>query len=273
MTAERCWGWSRSRDRGGLSGPARVAGRVRGGRGGRCRGDRRLWGRAGPVPARRVGEGHRGRPTEPAGPATARQVRSSRRGRSRASGAVGSGERDRQDRDGHVEAIRVLLVAKRSRSGGPDQGVDADPPPRVLRARRAPRSAPRRARRRAGRAASLRCDHGPTPTSWCTAPRSRCRCLGRRVLALDDELDRLDALLERRRDHAAPSSSPCTASGPTPPPRCSSPPATTPNGSGAKPPGPTSAASPRSPRPRDARPGIGSTAVATARPTTRSGGS
>ena len=175
--------------------------------------------------------------------------------------------------DGNVEAIRVLLVAKRSARAARTKALTQIRhlgfcAPDALRDQL--RDVPVAAL--AGRVAALR----PRPDGDVVTHGTKValQILGRRVLALDDELDRLnDPPRAARRGGRAAAARASTASGPTPPPRSSSPPATTPNDSGAKPPGPTSAASPRSKHRPDARPGTGSTAAATARPTTRSGGS
>ena len=65
---------------------------------------------------------------------------------------------------------------------------------------------------------------------------------------------------------AAPTLVACPGSGSTPPGGCWSPPATTLNGYGVRPPSPTCAAPPPSPLPRAAPTATGSTAAATATP-------
>lgn len=175
-------------------------------------------------------------------------------------------------RDGNVEAIRALVVAKRSarstKIGTLNQirhlGFTASDD---LRERF--RSVPRQ--HLGAAAAALRPRAGSAPVTFAT--KTALVMLGRRVVALDEEKQRLDALLAELVAETAPQRSSCTASASTPPPRCWSPPATTPTASAQKPPGRTSAASPPSP-PRPARsPAGGSTEAATARPTRRSGSS
>ena len=85
------------------------------------------------------------RPNRQAPPAS-RQVRHDRRDRSGPGGAVGAGRRAMaKTADGNVEAIRVLLIAKRSARDDPHQVSEPAPPSRVHRSRRAAGTLPRRA--------------------------------------------------------------------------------------------------------------------------------
>jgi transposase len=173
-------------------------------------------------------------------------------------------------RDGQVEAIRALMVAKRSASADRIQAINQARSlivtgPDDLRARFA-RHTPAAL---VAELASLR----PRPGSTVGyATRVSLRELGRRGQFLDGQLERLDELTPSSQP-APPACWPCTASAPTPP-RCSwSQPATTPGGSAPRPPGRTCARPPRSPRRRGKSPATALTPAVTARPTTPCGGS
>ena len=95
-------------------GAARLAVWVRRGLEGRRRRHGRLWGRTGPIPRPSGHRGRRGRPAQSPGPPSPGQVRPDRRRGGRPSCPVGQSPGHAKSRDGAVEAIRVLVVAKRS---------------------------------------------------------------------------------------------------------------------------------------------------------------
>jgi hypothetical protein len=174
-------------------------------------------------------------------------------------------------RDGAVEAIRALMVAKRSARQERTQAINQARAlimtgPEELRARFAGRSPAQLTEA----IAALRPRPGDVPGY---ATRVALRELGRRAQFLDAQLDRLDELIGPLVT-ARRTCWPCTASARIPPRCCWSPPAITRSGCAAKAHGRTCAALPRSPL-LPARPlaGTGSTAAATARPTARCGGS
>jgi transposase len=175
-------------------------------------------------------------------------------------------------RDGNVEAIRALVVAKRSAKSTRIKSMN--------QIRHLGFTAPDELRERLRGvsrdhlgtvAASLRPRADGDPVL--TATKTAIRILGRRVLALDQELAAIDNLLRPSSPPRRPASSACMASAWIAPPRCWSLPVTTPNGCDQKPPGPTSAASPPSRRRRARSHDGGSTAAVTATPTVRSGSS
>jgi transposase len=174
-------------------------------------------------------------------------------------------------RDGAVEAIRALMVAKRSARHERTQAVNQARAliltgPDELRAR----FAGLRAGALAEAIAALR----PRPGDAAGySLRFALRELGRRVQFLEDQAARLDELIVPLVTARAPGLLSAAASAPTPPRCCSSPRATSPGGCAARPPGRTCARSPRSPRPRARPAATGSTAAGTARPTTPCGGS
>jgi hypothetical protein len=176
-----------------------------------------------------------------------------------------------EGRDGAVEAIRALMVARRSAAGertrtngqaraliltGPDD----------LRARFARHTA---AALITG-LASLRPRPGDVAGH---ATRVAVRELGRRAVFLDGQLERLDELIIPLVSARARACSPCTGSALTPRRCCSSRPGITPGGCAARPPGRTCAAPPPSPHRQGKSPVTGSTPAATARPATPCGGS
>ena len=186
---------------------------------------------------------------------------------------VGPGDR-RKTKDGPVEAIRALVVAKRSAR---QARVKA-----LVQMRHLGISAPEQLRLP---------PEGPTVTALVTeAPRLRPGALGRsgdrshQVLAV---LARPSRPVPRRRDSPSstrrsshcsppprPSCSPSSVSGPTPRRRCSSRPATIPNGSTQRPRGPTCAASRPSRRTRARAPVTSAcTTAGTVRPTAPCGAS
>jgi transposase len=131
-------------------------------------------------------------------------------------------------------------------------------------------SAPRTAL--AARAAALRPRRDRDPVLYAT--KLAMRSLGRRVLAVDDEIARLDVALAELVTATAPGLLGPTASVSTPPPSSASPPATTPNECAAKPHGRTYAVSHPSRQPLARSPAAtGSTGAGTAKPTMRSGAS
>ena len=174
-------------------------------------------------------------------------------------------------RDGSVEAIRALMVARRSAAGERTQTINQARAlivtgPDDLRARFARHTVPALI----AELASLR----PRPGSTVGYPtRIALRELGRRAQFLDAQLERLDELIVPLVTAHAPAFSPSTGSAPTPRRCCSSRLGTTPNGSGARLPGRTCAPPPRS-RHHQARPSAtGSTLAATATPTMPCGAS
>lgn len=174
-------------------------------------------------------------------------------------------------RDGAVEAIRALMVAKRSARHERTQAINQARAlvltgPDELRAR----LAGKRTAALAEAVAALR----PRPGDAADYPlRAALRELGRRVQFLDSQVARLDELIIPLVTVRAPGLLSLYGVGPIPPLCCSSPRATARSGCAARPPGPTCARSPRSPPPRG-RPAVtGSTAAGTARPTTPCGGS
>ena len=218
-------------------------------------------------------DGDRGRSSEPAGRAgTASPTRSTR---SRRPGRRCRVERgDRKSADGNVEAIRALLVARRS---GRNVRIKYLNQIRHL-GFTAPDELRERLRGRASRPAGAHrggvAPHPRAATPSCTRPNSRSPRWAGACSPSKPTATRLDA---RPRAHScgAPrrACSRSTASGSTPPRSCWSPPATTPTGSTPKPRSRTSAASHRSP-PRPARPtDTDSTPAGTAKPTMPSGGS
>ena len=174
-----------------------------------------------------------------------------------------------KSRNGDVEAIRVLMIARRSAASERIAALcqlrhlcfTADH--QVRRRFEGPLGGP--ADRPGRRAATPPQRHGallhaaghahPRPPGCLPRRRARQPRHGRSA---------------RSSSAAAPGCWRCTASATTSPPSCSSPPATTPTGSAPRPRSPTSAASPRSRRPRARPAGTDSTGAATARPTTPS---
>ena len=174
-------------------------------------------------------------------------------------------------RDGSVEAIRALMVAKRSAAGERTQTINQARAlvltgPDDIRARFARHST-------AALVAAL-ASQRPRPGDVVGyATRVALRELGRRAQFLDSQLERLDELIAPLVTARAPGL--LAVYGPARTPRrcCSSRPETTPDGCAPKPPGRTCAPPRRSPR-RRARPSAtGSTPAATGRQTTRCGGS
>ena len=174
-------------------------------------------------------------------------------------------------RDGTVEAVRTLMVAKRSARSERTQAINQARSlivtgPDDLRARFARHTAAALVaelavlRPRPGAVVgyatriALR-DWDGAPSSWTASS----------IASTTSSALSSPATL--------PACSPCTASAPTPP-RCSwSPPGTTRSGSGPRPPGRTCAPPPPSPHPRARPSGTASTPAVTGRPTTRCGGS
>ena len=175
--------------------------------------------------------------------------------------------------DGNVEAIRVLLIAKRSARDTRIKCLNqirhlGFTAPDELRERL------RGVSRAAWPAPRPRCDPPPARSRRVRDRSSRSRPSGRRVARSRRRhaTTRRPARRARAR-HRARACSRSTVSGSTPPRSCSSPPATTRNGSAAKPRSRTSAASHPSKRPRARPSGIVSTAAGTAKPTMRCGAS
>jgi transposase len=174
-------------------------------------------------------------------------------------------------RNGSVEAIRALMVAKRSARSERIQTINQARSlvvtgPDDLRARFARHTAASLVTE----LASLRPRPGDV-VGYATriAPRE----LGRRAEFLDRQLERLDALIVPLVTAHAPGPLALHGIGPIPRPCCSSRRATTPSGSAPRPPGPTCAPPPRSPHHRARPSATASTPAATARPTTRCRGS
>ena len=175
-------------------------------------------------------------------------------------------------RDGTVEAIRALMVAKRSARAERTQTINQARAliltgPDDLRARFSQHDTADLV----AELAALR----PRPGDVVGyATRVAVRELGRRAGFPGDQPGRLDELIVPLVTARAPGLSPSTASARTPP-RCSwsPPPGITLSGSAPRPPGRTCARSHRSRPPQGRSPGTGSTPVATGRPTTPCGGS
>lgn len=174
---------------------------------------------------------------------------------------------------GNVEALRTLLVAKRSARSIRIKTIG--------QLRHLVITAPDDLRDRLGglttkalirQAAALRPRPGSDPMGH--AIKTAIVTLARRVQAINTEIAALDAHIVALVRATTPACSRSTASARTPPPSSSPPPATTPAGSAPRQPGPRSVASPRF-LPGRARPtaGTASTKAATARRTTPCGGS
>ena len=175
--------------------------------------------------------------------------------------------------DGNVEAMRALLIAKRS---GREARITC-----LNQVRHLGFTAPDELRERfqrvsrgtlAAQAAALR----PRPDSDAVlyATKLAMRSLGRRVLGIDEEIARLEVVLGELVTATAPVWWASTASVSTPPPSSVSPPATIPSECAAKPPGRTCAVSHPSRQPPARSPaGTGSTEAATAKPTMPCGAS
>jgi transposase len=148
-----------------------------------------------------------------------------------------------KSRDGNVEAIRALVVAKRSARSAKIQALN--------QIRHLSFTAPEQLRHRlagvsrhhlAARAAGLRPGSREGADPVIAATKTALRILGRRVLALDEEKARIDALLTGLVTQTAPQLLAVFGAGPAPRPRCWSPPGTTRGGCGPRPPGRTCAA-------------------------------
>jgi hypothetical protein len=175
-------------------------------------------------------------------------------------------------KDGNVEAIRALVVAKRSARDTKVKTLNqirnlVYTGPDDLREQLKDVSR----QRLAAEAAALRPRAGKDQVGIST--RAALATLGRRVLALDAEKEELDDMLGRLVGPPPPNCSASLASGSTPPPRSWSAPATTPAASVPSPPGRTCAVSPRSRRRRARSLGCASTAAGTAKPTLPCGAS
>ena len=174
-------------------------------------------------------------------------------------------------RDGQVEAIRALMVAKRTARAQRTQAIN--------QARALIITGPDGIRTRftgqtpAGLIAELAALRPRPGTMVRYHTLLALRELGRRAQFLDGQLARLDELITPLVTARAPGLLRLLESGRTPPRCCSSRPGITPGGSGPKRPGRTYARPRRSRPPRARWPGTGSTAVATGRPTTPCGGS
>ena len=174
---------------------------------------------------------------------------------------------------GNVEALRALLVAKRSarsiriRTTGQLRHLVITAPD-DLRARLTELTA----KALITEAAALRARPGSDPVRYAT--KTAIVTLARRVQAINAEIAVLDRHIDTLVRATAPTSSTSTASAPTPPRSCSSPPATTPPASDPRRHGRTCAVWHRS-RPGRARPtdATGSTLAGTARRITPSGAS
>ena len=113
-----------------LQGVARLARGLRFAHQGRGGGHGLVWSGPGPFPAPSRRRGDRGRPAQP-GRATAQSGKSDPLDAVEAARAAlgGRAKSISKSKDGAVEAIRVLVVAKRSARAGPGQGADPDAPP------------------------------------------------------------------------------------------------------------------------------------------------
>ena len=175
-------------------------------------------------------------------------------------------------RDGAVEAIRALMVARRSARGERTRTIN--------QARALVLTGPDDLRARFTRHTAgcpggrdwRRC--GPAPaTSSATPPASRCASWDGARSSSTASSSASTSSSSRSSPPAPRACSPCTGSAPTPRRCCSSRPGTIPGGCAPRPPGRTCAPPPRS-RHRRARPSAtGSTPAATARPTMPCGGS
>jgi transposase len=148
-------------------------------------------------------------------------------------------------RDGNVEAIRALVVAKRSARSTKIKSLN--------QIRHLAFTAPDELRERlkgcsrehlAAEAASLR--PRPGGDAVLMATKTALRTLGRRVLALDEEKPPSTSCWPGWSRRPPRGCWACTVSASTPPPRCWSPPATTRSGSVPRPPGRICVESPRS---------------------------
>jgi hypothetical protein len=175
-----------------------------------------------------------------------------------------------KSRDGTVEAIRALIVARRSAQQTRIATLN--------QMRQLCFTAPDEIRERfdglsAGAltdaAAGLRPRPGLDAVSFAT--KTSLRALGRRVLYLDEELARVDDLLGELVGPYAPELLAIPASVCRPRPSWSWPPAIIPSGSAPRQPGPIFAGSPRSRRPPARSPVTALTGEATAKPTRRRG--
>jgi transposase len=152
-------------------------------------------------------------------------------------------------RDGNVEAIRALVVAKRSARSTRITTVNQIRSLGFTAPEEIRQTLQRFSRRLiAKQAAGIRPRAGSDPVTFAT--KTAIRALGRRVLASTPNAKISTHFSQRWSPLPHPSCSLCTASVSTPPPRCWSPRVTTPTGCAPKPPGPTSAGSHPSRHPR-----------------------
>ena len=174
-------------------------------------------------------------------------------------------------RDGAVEAIRALMVARRSAAGERTRAIN--------QARALILTGPDDLRARFTRhtpaalvtgLASLRPRPGGVPGN---ATRIALREGDGALSSWTASSAAWTSSSSRSSPPAPRACSPCTGSGPAPPRCCSSPPGTTLDGSAPRRPRRAYAASPRSPHHRGKSPATGSTPAATARPITPCGGS
>ena len=171
--------------------------RLRCGRAGRGGRHRRVRCRPGAPSARPGSGGDRGRSAEPPGTPPQRQVRRARRDRSGAGGVVGPRVGDREVRrwrcrsDPRV-AGRAPLGPQRAH-----QVPEPDPSSRLHRPRRAAGTVRGTCHRdRLARRPRPRCDPPRAATRSCHATKLAIATLGRRVLALEADAERLDHELE-----------------------------------------------------------------------------
>jgi transposase len=155
-----------------------------------------------------------------------------------------------KSRDGSIEAIRVLVVAKRSARTSRIKAL--------TQMRQLTYSAPDQLQSRLkglplpqfiATAQGLRPSRSADTVT--AATKASLSSLAHRVADLEEEIKELDARITYFSKPPHRNSSPSTAWGSTPPPRCWSLPATIPNVSVPKRPGPTCAASHRSKHPRE----------------------
>ena len=174
-----------------------------------------------------------------------------------------------KDRTGRVEALRALRVARRSAvTARADTQTQMKSlivtAPDQLRAQLRTLGD----RQLIHHCATRRPDH-TTAADPSTATVIALRALARRHQQLSVEIDQLDQLIAPLVEAINPPCAPCTASAPTSPASCWSPPGTTHNDSGQKRRSRCSAGPRHCPPPPGAPPGTGSTAAETARPTPR----
>ena len=181
----------------------------------------------------------------------------------------GDASGEAKTRDGNVESMRVLRVARSSARKGRTQALNQ------MRNLVSTAPEPIRAELRGlnvfhllERASAYR---PGAKRDIVSLTKFSLRMLARRALTLEEEITEIDAILKPLVKETAPSLSPLSASGPTPPRRSSSRPATIPNACATRRPSPISAAPHHSTQAAARTSDTGSTAAAIAKPTPPSG--